>query len=89
MIRKAGKILYHPNFASAYKNLPQAIKEKAAAKEALFRDNIFHSSLRTHKLKGRLADLYSFSIDFKYRILFKFYKDSVIFLDIDDHDLYK
>lgn len=89
MLKKVGKILYHPNFASAYKNLPQAIKEKAAAKETLFRNDVFHSSLKTHKLRSRLAGLYSFSIDFKYRILFKFYKESVIFLDVDDHDLYK
>ena len=89
MSRKAGEILYHSNFAAAYKNLPSSIKERAMAKELLFRDNIFHPLLKTHKLKGWLSGLYSFSVDFKYRILFKFHKDLIIFLDIDDHDLYK
>ena len=89
MLRKVDKILYHPNFESAFQSLSRVIQEKAVAREMLFRDNIFHPLLKTHKLKGRLAGLYSFSIDFKYRILFKFYKESIIFLDIDDHDLYK
>lgn len=89
MMRKADKILYHPNFKSAFQSLPKLLQEKAIAKEVLFRENIFHPLLRTHKLKGRLSGLYSFSVDYQYRILFKFYKKSVIFLDIDNHDLYK
>jgi addiction module RelE/StbE family toxin len=32
----------------------------------------FDSSLRTHKLKGELANVWSCSIDYKYRILFEF-----------------
>jgi len=89
MARMADKILYHPNFESAFRALSKSIQEKAIAKEALFRENIFHPLLKTHKLKGRLSGLYSFSVDFQYRILFKFFKNSVIFIDIDNHDLYK
>lgn len=89
MIRKADKILYHPNFSAAFRSLSLIVQEKAATKEELFRGDIFHPLLRTHKLKGRLVGLYSFSVDAQYRILFKFYKNSVIFLDIDNHDLYR
>lgn len=89
MISKADKIFYHPNFSAAFRSLPTVIKEKAIAKEALFRESIFHPLLRTHKLRGRLAGLYAFSVDARCRILFKFYKTSVMFLDVDDHDLYR
>lgn len=89
MIRKADKILYHPNFSAAFRSISPVVREKAVMKEALFCENIFHPLLRTHKLKGRLAGLYSFSVDAQYRILFKMYKNSVIFLDIDNHDLYR
>jgi addiction module RelE/StbE family toxin len=36
----------------------------------------FHPSLRTHKLTGDLADIWSCSIDYKLRILFEFVKNS-------------
>lgn len=86
---KVDVILFHPNFKSAFLTLPIFIQEKAIAKEKLFRKDVFHPLLKTHKLKGRLRGHYSFSVNYNYRILFKFYKNSVIFLDIADHDLYK
>lgn len=65
------------------------VQRKAEGKEKLFRENPFHPLLRTHKLKGRLADLYSFSVDATYRVVFKFYNSDVIFLDIGSHDIYR
>ena len=49
-----------------------------------------HSSLRTHKLKGDLADTWACSIDYSYRILFKFVQDqeeeSILLINIGTHD---
>lgn len=46
--------------------------------------------LRTHKLKWKLDWYYSFSIDYSYRVLFKFLdRDKILFLNVWDHDIYK
>ena len=83
------KIFYHPRFKKAYKKLSAELKSKAEIKENFFRNNSFHSSLNTHKLRGKLKNQWSFSIDKKYRILFEFDNSDVIFLDVGDHEIYK
>jgi mRNA-degrading endonuclease YafQ of YafQ-DinJ toxin-antitoxin module len=47
-----------------------------------------HSSLRLHKLQGRLSELHSVSINISYRIsiLFLFKYDQIIPVDIGYHD---
>ncbi len=55
-------------------------------------ENPFHPSLRTHKLKGDLADIWSCSIDYNYRIIFEFVlnpedeKNAILLLNIGNHD---
>jgi addiction module RelE/StbE family toxin len=52
----------------------------------------FHPSLRTHKLKGDLADIWSCSIDYNYRILFEFVEnpedkeEAILLLDLGYHN---
>ena len=50
--------------------------------------NPFHTSLRLHKLKGRLSSLYSVSINISYRICIDFVieEDKIILIDIGKHD---
>ena len=47
-----------------------------------------HPSLRLHKLKGKLSELYSVSINISYRISIYFIieKDRIIPVDIGSHD---
>lgn len=83
------KIFYSPKFARKYKKLPMAIKLLAENKEQAFKKNPFHSSLRTHKLKGKLAELWAFSIDYKYRIIFEFAAEGIVhFHSVGDHSIY-
>jgi len=56
------KIYFHPQFRKSYKKLPLTIKKKAEIKEKIFKKNPFHPSLKTHKLKGKLKDIWSFSL---------------------------
>ena len=55
-------------------------------------ENPFHSSLRTHKLKGDLSRIWSCSINYSYRILFKFTREEdredndILLLTIGSHD---
>jgi len=52
----------------------------------------FDSSLRTHKLKGELANVWSCSIDYKHRILFEFVEnpqdnqEAILLLNLGTHD---
>lgn len=84
------KIYPTSRFKKSYKRLPLEIKRKAEQKVEIFVSNPFHPVLKTHKLKGKLKDYWSFSVDKNYRILFKFVeKDKVIFFDIGTHEIYK
>lgn len=47
----------------------------------------FEQSLRTHKLSGKLNELWSFSIDYDERVIFYFTDDGdAVFVDIGSHD---
>jgi len=84
------KILYHPQFKKHYQRLAKEIKILAEKREKIFRENPFDSRLKTHKLSGKLKNIWSFSVDKNYRILFIFYKENIIiFLNIGTHEIYK
>jgi len=78
------------HFIKAYKSLPVEIRLRAKQKERIFRNNPFDSCLKTHKLKGKLKDCWSYSIDYQYRILFRFIdKETILYYDIGTHNIYK
>ena len=86
------EIIYTTRFERSYKKLPAAVKNDAEKRETIFRKNPFDHRLKTHKLKGRLSDFWSFSVNYKYRILFEFDEKSksiVYFYDVGDHDVYQ
>ena len=84
------KILYSSKFAREYKKLPNSIKDVAEKKEEILRSRPFDPRLKTHKLKGKLTDFYSFSISPRWRIVFHFENEStVVFDNVGTHDVYK
>ncbi|MBI5412151.1 type II toxin-antitoxin system RelE/ParE family toxin [Candidatus Peregrinibacteria bacterium] len=88
MIIKA--IHYDQAFEEQFLGLPKGIQKKAAKAETFFRKNPFYPSLRLHKLHGELKDLWSISIDQKYRIIFKAMDDGVIlFISAGLHAIYE
>jgi mRNA-degrading endonuclease YafQ of YafQ-DinJ toxin-antitoxin module len=47
----------------------------------------FDQSLKTHKLSGKLKELWSFSVEYDERVLFYFTEDgNAVFVDIGSHD---
>ncbi len=85
-------ILYDAAFEKRfekYKNrLTAAEKDKLRKKLRIFKENIFDSRLKTHKLKGNLGNYYSFSVSYSNRIVFKILKDAgVYFMEIGSHDI--
>ncbi|RJQ34291.1 type II toxin-antitoxin system mRNA interferase toxin, RelE/StbE family [Candidatus Parcubacteria bacterium] len=85
------EIIYSSKFAREYKKLPKDIKALAEEQEIIFRKDAFDPRLKTHKLKGKFDGFLSFSIGYKYRIIFEFAKDkkTVYFHTVGDHDIYQ
>ncbi|MFA5970981.1 MAG: hypothetical protein WC780_01420 [Lentimicrobiaceae bacterium] len=49
----------------------------------------FNAKLKTHKLSGKLKNLWGFSIGYDHRVVFYFTKDKppkAVFIDIGTHD---
>lgn len=81
------EIVYTPEFARRYHDLPLAIQKKAEKCERIFRANSFHPSLHTEKLQPRGKQYWSFRIDRDYRILFRFADNRhIIFLTCGHHN---
>lgn len=50
---------------------------------------IWHSFLKTHKLKGHLGGRFSFSVNYAYRIVFRYdSKNAVVLLSVGTHAVY-
>ena len=81
------EIVLTEEFERRYQKLPSAIQRKAEKQERLFRQNPFHPSLRTEKLEPKEKELWSFRVDKRYRILFRFLdRNRILFLTIGPHD---
>ena len=84
------EIFYSSRFWREYKRLPFEVKEKAKEEEKIFLRDPFDRRLKTHKLQGRLDELWAFSINDRYRIVFEFLaKDRIMFHIIGDHSIYE
>ncbi len=84
------RVIYSPRAERDYKKLPPEVKEKAKDAIRRFQKDPFDKVLENHKLKGRLKNLRSFSIDNNYRIIFEFDREGDAHLHkMGDHDIYK
>lgn len=53
----------------------------------LFSEHPFHPCLKTHNLSGKLQDYSAFSINYQYRLVFKFISENkVLLITIGTHD---
>jgi plasmid maintenance system killer protein len=81
--------VYAPIFIRQLNKLDKNLQEEAIEKLAFFEDIKNHKQLKVHKLKGKMKDVYSFSVNYKYRIVFSYStNNSVSILSIGDHDIY-
>jgi len=82
------------SFSSSFK---RSFKKRIKSNEELearfwqkleqFTADPFDQSLKTHKLSGKLKDLWSFSLDYDERVVFYFTDDQkAVFVDIGSHD---
>ena len=82
-------------FSSSFKRVfRKKIKDDKSLQEdfwkcvELFSKNPFDRKLRTHKLKGKLKNLWSFYVEYDVRVIFFFCDNNkkAVFTDIGRHD---
>ncbi len=84
------KIIYTSKFAREYKKMSKKVQLLAEEKEKIFRKDPFASILNTHKLHGRFGEFWSFTVDFKHRIVFEFGSNNMVYFhSIGDHSVYR
>ena len=62
------------------------LKKLFGKKLNMFQGNPKDPRLDTHKLQGELGDLWAFSIDHSYRILFSWQGETIWLVNIGTHD---
>jgi len=83
------KISFKPTFVRQFDKLVSGFQEEVLEKIELLKSRKNHKYLKVHKLHGRLVDRYSFSVNYKTRIVFIYLsKQEIILLAIGDHDVY-
>lgn len=80
------EVLVTDEFERRYQDLPASVQQRAEKQEKLFRENPFHPSLHTEKLKPKSKEVWSFRIDRQYRIVFRFVSgNQALFLTVGPH----
>lgn len=86
---KTFEITYAPKFIKNLKKIKGELKEEILNRVEMLANESNHEMLRVHKLKGRLKDRYSFSIDYKHRIVFVYLDEYTIYLlNFGGHGVY-
>ncbi len=84
------QIEYSSNFVNQFKKLNPRLQRQAIKVEKLFKKDPSSPKLKAHKVSGKLKDLWTFSINYKGRIIFEFLgKGKVIFYKIGSHEIYR
>jgi addiction module RelE/StbE family toxin len=83
------KVIYTNYFLRSFKKLNPNLKDEVKEKIELFKNKENHQKLKVHKLQGKLAGRFAFSVNYSIRIIFKQEGESVTFLlEVGDHSIY-
>ena len=83
------EIIYTPSFIKQIGKLETDLYEETLEKIELLKNSTNHKKLKVHKLKGPLAGRFSFSINYKIRIVFTYSsKKEIVLHAIGDHSVY-
>lgn len=83
------KVHFKPTFIKKFKKLENNLQEEVLDKIELFKKIENHKQLKVHKLNGVLSGRYSFSVNYKFRIVFVYLsKTEAVLLSVGDHEVY-
>lgn len=84
------EIAFASKFLRQMADLEDKLQEEVYEKIGLFKDRRNHKALKVHKLHGRLQGRYSFSVNYRFRIVFEYEdKDTAVLLTVGDHQVYE
>lgn len=84
------EVAYKPAFLRAFKKLSPALQTQTRDAIAAFKKRTNHKRLDVHKLRGTLHNVYSFSVNHRYRIIFQWETEHLaVLLIVGDHDVYR
>lgn len=83
------EIVISKQFGRQFRKLDPNLKEEVIEKLELLQDPANHQALKVHKLSGRLSEKYSFSVNYKIRVIFSYpISSEILLLLVGSHDLY-
>lgn len=83
------RVIFYKHFEREIKKVAVAHRVEVKEKIELFISDPHHPILKTHKLTGQMKDFWSFSVNFRIRIIFEYLEDgTAAFLSIGDHSIY-
>ncbi len=83
------KVYFKPTFVRKLNLLESALQDEVLEKIELFKSEKNRKQLKVHKLNGVLSGRYSFSVNYKTRIVFSYLsKNEAVLLVVGDHDVY-
>ena len=84
------RISFKPSFIRQYNKLEEDLKIEVLDKIELLKNKANHRKIKVHRLHGRLSGNWSFSINYKIRVVFEFIsKEEIVVLAIGDHAVYQ
>ena len=84
------RVISTSGFLRDYKKLPEGLQKEAKERIVLFKENPRMPTLRFHKLHGGLKGYWSFSVNYKFRVVVEEdAKDIFALLAVGDHDVYE
>ena len=83
------EVLFTARFLRSFKKLSSDVQDDCYRAIDIFKKQANLEKIKFHKLHGKMNGLYSFSVNFSFRIIVKKEKKAVYFMDIGSHTLYK
>lgn len=86
---KIVKYFYTKEFKKSINKFSAVDQQSVMERINLFLSDPHHPSLKTHKLKGQLKNYWAFSLNYHFRIIFRFISDTTVeFINIGTHEIY-
>ena len=85
------EVSYSPSFIKALRKCPKRLQEEALERVDQLHNQENHHALKVHKLRGRLKNRYSFSVNYSTQIIFCYTdttQQEAYLLDMGSHDVY-
>ena len=83
------QVSFKPSFIRQMHKLDRDLLDEVLSKIDILKNSSEYSSLKVHKLHGQMKDYWSFSVNYKIRVVFEYEsKKEIVLLAVGDHSIY-